>query len=148
METTTLKLDVNGEQIEIELSLTEVLAIQVPTYKISHALDISASAEAKQAGETVQHSVDFTFDNFTVKDLLDRLLISSSPVVTFQNSHRGKAIPKAWSVNKAGTKAAVKEPMEAQFAKLDKDAQRAKLDQFAKLAGFESFADFTRHQEA
>lgn len=95
---------------------------------------ISDNAESKAAGEAVEYSVKFIFDEtWTVNELIDRLVSASSPRVTFQNSHRGKTVPTEWKVNKAGYKADV--PIEAKIDALSADAKKALYERLKKQLG-------------
>jgi len=89
------------------MDIQELLDTKLGTeVRKSLALDISADADAKKAKETARVNVDFVFTaDWTVGDLIDRLVSSSSPKVAFQNKYRGETIfPAEWKVNKAGTK--------------------------------------------
>jgi hypothetical protein len=72
-------------------------------------IKLSDNEDAKKSGETTEHSVKFVIlGTWTINDLIDRLMISSSPKVAFQAAFRGKdTVPESWNVNKAGFKAEV-----------------------------------------
>lgn len=88
-------------------------------------IKLSDSAEAKAAGETTEHSMKFVItQDWTINDLIDRLMISSSPKVAFQAAFRGKdTIPGEWKINKSGQKAEVS--VEALVDKLSDEAKKA-----------------------
>lgn len=105
-----------------DMELKDVLAVKLPAIKRSVALGISADEDAKKAGNQVKHNVVFVYEGWTIGDLVDRLMVASSPKVTFENKYRGKEVPKTWDVNKAYAKGEVS--IESLWAAMS-DADRA-----------------------
>ena len=93
--------------------------------KLPVTFKMSDDEDAKKAGETKIHTVDFVFDaTWTPRQLAERCVNASSARVTFQNSNRGKdTVPREWKVNKAGVKTAASETDEVRIRKLLGDAQ-------------------------
>ena len=104
------------------MDLTEKLGVDISRQV---RIKLSADEDAKKVGDTVEHSIKFIISaDWTINDLIDRLMISSSPKVAFQAAFRGKdTVPSEWKVNKAGTKAEVS--VEALVDKLSDEAKKA-----------------------
>ena len=118
------------------MDLTQPIGIEVSRQV---RIKLSDSNEAKQAGETEEYAVKFVIPaTWTINDLVDRLMVSSSPKVAFQAAYRGKdTVPETWTVNKSGQKAEVS--IESAISKLSAEKQK---ELFLKLQA--QFGDMLR----
>lgn len=97
-------------------------------------IGVSSDEDAKASGDTHKVKVTFIFRGYTIEDMADRLMVSSSPKVAVQSVLRKmKTIPAEYTylVPKAGTRAEV-DPIAA-IGRMDTDAQDAVIEKLLAL---------------